>query len=522
MTKQISHLTSGRLLARNTVWNLLGQLLPMAVAVVAVPPLVRNLGVARFGVLSMAWIVIGYFSLFDLGIGRALTKLVADKLGAGEDHEIPPLAWTALFLMLLLGFLAGLATLGLSPWLVHKALKVPSELQAETLRGFYLLALSIPMVTVTSGLRGILEAQQRFAVLNLIRVPMSTFSFAGPLLVLPFSHSLVPVIAVLVFGRVIGYVAHQAACFHSLPALRNNVVFRGSTIPSLLKIGGWMTVSNLVGPLTFYVDRFFVGVALSVGAVAYYSAPFDMVSRLLVVPGAISGVLFPAFAVSSTQDQERTGLLLDRAVQYTWFLMFPPVLVIVAFAPEILHLWLGAAFAEHSGIVLRWLALGILVNAVTVIPFALLQGAGRPDITGKVLLLDLTLYSGVAWMLIVHFGIKGAAIAWVGRVALESIVFFAFCYRYLSREVLSSRRSFAAACVSILSLYVSTLLPGIPARIAFLACVLFVFAWTGWMKLLTPDERTFITRSLRHRAERDAPSISATTSAGATNESGIC
>src|SRR5712692_4209533 len=144
-----SSLTSGRLLARNTIWNLLGQLLPLAVAVVSIPPLVRGLSVARFGVLSLVWIVVGYFSLFDLGIGRALTKLVADKLGANEEHSIPPLAWTSLLLLFLGGVLGGLVTFAMSPWLVHRALKVPLELQAETLRGFYLLALPIPIVTTT-------------------------------------------------------------------------------------------------------------------------------------------------------------------------------------------------------------------------------------------------------------------------------------------------------------------------------------------------------------------------------------
>ena len=46
----------------------------------------------------------------------------------------------------------------ISGWLVHTALRVPRELQAETLTVFELLAASIPVVTVTSGLRGILEA----------------------------------------------------------------------------------------------------------------------------------------------------------------------------------------------------------------------------------------------------------------------------------------------------------------------------------------------------------------------------
>ncbi len=132
----------------------------MAVGVVAIPLLIRGMGVASLGILSLAWIAVGYFSLFDLGIGQALTKLVADKLAANEEHSIPPLAWMALLLMLLLGVMGGLVTLAISPWLVHSAVKVPAALQPETLRSFFLLALSIPLVTVTSRLRGILETQQ--------------------------------------------------------------------------------------------------------------------------------------------------------------------------------------------------------------------------------------------------------------------------------------------------------------------------------------------------------------------------
>src|SRR5712671_5041033 len=126
-------LTSGGLLARNTVWNLLGTLLPMAVAVVSIPPLVRALGLDRFGLLSLAWIVIGYFSLFDVGIGRALTKLVAEKLGANEEDSVPPLAWTSLLLLFALGVLGGLATFAVSFRLVHGILKIPTALQPEAL-----------------------------------------------------------------------------------------------------------------------------------------------------------------------------------------------------------------------------------------------------------------------------------------------------------------------------------------------------------------------------------------------------
>ena len=89
MSDQQANLTGGRRLARNVVWNLLGTGAPLLVAIVAIPLLIQGLGTARFGVLTLAWLVVGYFSLFDLGLGRALTKLVAEKLGKGQDDETP-------------------------------------------------------------------------------------------------------------------------------------------------------------------------------------------------------------------------------------------------------------------------------------------------------------------------------------------------------------------------------------------------------------------------------------------------
>src|SRR2546423_524881 len=119
------YLTSGRLLARNTVWNLLGSGAPMLVAVFCIPILIGSLGKDRFGVLALAWALVGYASLFDLGLGRALTQLVARKLGAGEEHEVPTLVWTSLLLMLFLGIVGAAVVIILSPWLVHRILNVP-------------------------------------------------------------------------------------------------------------------------------------------------------------------------------------------------------------------------------------------------------------------------------------------------------------------------------------------------------------------------------------------------------------
>ncbi|MEJ2286160.1 MAG: hypothetical protein P8X85_21500, partial [Desulfobacterales bacterium] len=89
-------LVGERRLARNVIWNLLGLGLPPLIGVAAIPPILQGLGIYRFGILTITWAVLGYFSVFDLGIGRALTKLVAEKLGRGETLKMPALIWTAL------------------------------------------------------------------------------------------------------------------------------------------------------------------------------------------------------------------------------------------------------------------------------------------------------------------------------------------------------------------------------------------------------------------------------------------
>src|SRR4051812_49446222 len=117
-------LTSGRVLARNAVWNLLSQVAPMAAAVFTVPVLIAGLGTDRFGVLTLAWMVLGYFSLFDLGLGRALTKMVAEKLGLGLDRDLPSLVGTALGLMMALGLAGTALVAAISPRLAGDLLRI--------------------------------------------------------------------------------------------------------------------------------------------------------------------------------------------------------------------------------------------------------------------------------------------------------------------------------------------------------------------------------------------------------------
>lgn len=427
---------------RNVLFNLLGTGAPLLIALWAIPLIIKGMGKQRFGLLTIIWMSIGYFSLFDLGIGSALTKLVAERLNSERVHELPVLISTSLKLMLGFGILSGFLVFGITPWLVGSVLNIPSDLQGEAVWSFRLLAASLPFVISSAGLIAVLQAYQRFGTINAVRIPLGVANFLGPLLALMVTSSLVATTITLAVARIVAFLSYSVCCY---PHIHNReAVWDSDKIRELLSFGGWITVSNIISPLMVYFDRFIIGAALTMTAVTYYTTPYEVVTRLWVVPNALAGVLFPALTTALVLDLAKARMIFDVAGRLLLIGMFPLLAMIVLFAPEGLTLWLGADFARESASVLRWLAIGVFVNCAARLPLIILQGTGRPDITAKLHLAELPIYLIVLWLLMRNFGITGVAIAFTLRIIVDTIVLFllGICYvpqlRYVQMKMLQN------------------------------------------------------------------------------------
>ena len=490
-------LITNQKLTVNVVWNLIGTAFPILVALIAIPLLIEGMGLERFGVLTLAWMVVGYFSLFDLGLGRALTKLVAEKLREHGD-EVPSAIWTALWLMVILGGLGAVILAAVTPWLVKDLLHIPFELQHEALLAFYFLAASIPVVIITTGLRGVLEAYQRFGLVNIVKVPLGIFTFLGPVAVLPFTNSLAAIVGVLVLARLLSLVAYSVLCHHVVPNISQSINIKKELIGPLTKSGSWMTVSNVIGPLLVYVDRLFIGAVATMAVVAYYSTPYEIVIKLLIIPGAFMGVMFPAFAIALDQNKPRALHLYNRVISYIYISLFPMVLIIVMFAHEGLTLWIGSDFADNSSLVLQLLAIGVFINSHAQVPFGMIQVAGRSDLTAKLHLLELPLYLLVLWWLLGEYGITGAAIAWVIRVSFDTSLLFYISQILLKVPTSSMYRLISMISVALFLFVVSALMSGILIKGVFLISVLVVFLFVAWFVIIESEERDAISGHVKN------------------------
>jgi O-antigen/teichoic acid export membrane protein len=416
--------------AGNIAWTFAGTASPLLLALWAVPVLVANSGTERLGLLTIIWVAVGYFSLFDLGLGRALTKAVSERRGRAEAGDLHGLISTGLRTMFGVGIAVSGLVAVLTPWLVDSVLRVPGSLRGEVVISFRLLCLALPFVVTSAGLIGALQGYHRFREVVLVRAPLGTLEFVGPAVLSFFTPSLVPATALLVGARVVAWVFLRRRLAEA-EGFRGAAPFDRRALGELINFGGWIAVTNLVAPLLVYFDRFFISGILGIGVVAFYTTPYELLTRLKILPEAVCTVLFPAVTSALASDPKLAGSLYARSSRVLILAMIVPIVLAQMFAWEALRWWLGAEFAERSVEVARWIALGVFLNSAARLPLVVLHGIGRSDVTAKLHLAEVAPYVACLVWAIGSYGIVGAAMVWSLRVFADTGALFCLAGRHV-------------------------------------------------------------------------------------------
>lgn len=404
-------------------WNLGGLSLPLLVAAVTVPQLIDRLGNERFGLLALAWGLIGYAGALDLGIGRALTQMVARLRGEGDVSAVPGILSTASWITLVSGVVGGslialFALIGGTTWVTTQ--ETPDN---EIRIAMLLMAVALPAQAMSATYRGLNEAYQNFRGINLLRIGLGALTFGGPYLVSLVSQNLAVLVATLVVSRIAAltiyrHLAHS--CLAGVGAV--GVSYSKAIARDLFSFGGWVTVSSVVSPFLVQADRFVIGAVISAAAVTAYVLPYEVVVQSLILVGAISSVAFPVLSTLMVKESSIWRPYFFRWLVRVALLMSVVCGLLALTLPYILQIWIQDNLDPTSIIVGQILCLGIFSNALGTMFYALIHAKGRSDLTAKAHLVELPLFIAALLIFIPEHGITAAAWAWVGRTTLDLLI----------------------------------------------------------------------------------------------------
>lgn len=442
-------------LVSNLFWNLLGAALPLVTALLSFPYILKGLGSDRVGILMLIWVLTGFNSIFDFGLGRALTAIIASSIGKAKVAVARRQAFTGLSLAFGVGLLCAGATWCSIGLIFHHLLDPLDTLRMEATDAGNIAAAGVLITVLSVAVRGVTEGHQDFRSSNIFRLLLGFWILVSPLFALGCDKPLVASVVLLVVGR-IALVGYQLfVCRHWITAPANFTEWRQDAV-ALGGSGGWMAISNVINPLMNSVDRWLIGLLVSAGAVASYAVPSELITKQLVYPAALTGVLFAAFAnrySASGSSDSRAGLadLLDKGMRLIVFGLLPALFLLTTLGADIITLWLGDHVSPEMGRVTQILALGVYANGMAQLPYAVLQATGRSRLTALNHLAQAPLFLAIAYPLTSAYGAVGMAAAWTIRVAVDGLL---LCVQLGRLEEQASRvmRSFAILLVAPLAI----------------------------------------------------------------------
>ncbi len=417
--------------AVHLTWNLAGAVLPALAGLATIPVILRWLGPERFGLLAYCWLLVAYFSVFDLGLTRALTRLASGNLPNRSVRDLPGLLATSMSLIWSFALVGSMTVALLSPYAVDHWLHVPAHMRDEAIWSFWLTTVGLPFLIAAGGWRAILEALGRFDLSNKVQIPLAIVGAAAPIAALLIIDSLVAVSALLSVVRFLGWMVVRTIVLNLAPDLRYGAPKYARWFRPLVSFGGWATISNVVGPVMVYVDRLIIGGVISLTAVTYYVTSYELATRAWALAGAVIGVLFPVLSSLLCVDNTLARDAYRRALVGVYVLTLAPLAVLSVFAPEVLSLWLGADFSASATVALRILAVGVLFNCLAQVSLTVLQAAGRTGLIAAIHLVEISPYVLLLLWLAENCGISGVAAAWTVRAMVDAFVMFAFANRII-------------------------------------------------------------------------------------------
>lgn len=364
--------------ARWALAQILAQLVGMLAIFLLTPLQLRNMGSERYGILVILTSVASYLMFLEVGAGWALTKHLSASLGS-DDAARRRFIGAAIVISLPIATIGSVVAALVAGPLVRSVFSVSPAGRDAAVFVLRSLVVFVPVALMLSVITGIARAHERFVTLAVVGALTTVSINLTWALVAGRSRD---VSWVAVAQVVTMFLAAAILCFdvgrlvgRAMLPLRPTM----NDILTLLRFGGWTTVSRLGFVSLTTVDSLLVAALLPVALLPGYSLPFAIASRITLFCSTAVGILMPTLSRRYARDPESAATVALRAEPLVVGLTVAAVATLGFEAEPFLTFYISESFA-HSGAAaaLTYLAIAFGAYGVSSLDGVSLEAAGRP------------------------------------------------------------------------------------------------------------------------------------------------
>ena len=287
---------------RNTAFNIVGRFWYIIIGIILAPYIVHRIGPERYGVLSLTWVLTGYAGLLDMGIGTALSRFTALFDSSGDRDALGAMIGTALFFYTALSALVvAAAFFCIKPFI--GILNIPPYLYNETKIAFWIAVICLVVNNISGIFASVLTGIQRMDITNKGAIAVSFVTLGGTVVVLRSGYGLPGLVAVNAICALAGCIFYMIIICLLMPdIMRSKIRVTREIFGRLYSFGYKMQIVRIAGIVSTQVDKFLIGVLLSIGLVTAYQLGMSVVMSAMSLTALLVSALMPAFMEIEVRD----------------------------------------------------------------------------------------------------------------------------------------------------------------------------------------------------------------------------
>jgi O-antigen/teichoic acid export membrane protein len=412
--------------------SIAGYTAPMMINFISTPLLLRALGETAYGLQSLVAVVIGYFTIMDMGLAWPIIKYLAEDHAQGNIKGENCILSTTLQLYSAIGLIGMVAIMLSANLLARSVFKVPEVSISPAIYVFRLAGLGFLASVWLSWGQAVGIGLQRFEGVHGISIVNSLAGVSLGLAAVYAGYGVVGYVLMRVVVSLLAGLLYWVLVRRLLPLFRLHFGFDRATFRRIRGYVGYGAINRVASSLLSRLDQTLIGIWLGVAAAGIYSVPFLVVNSLGLMIAYMLGFIFPMTSeLQSLGEMDRLRDIFTRATQFITALsgmIFVPLFVL---GDIVLGLWVPS-IADQAARVFRLLTLASylgtlcasLINSVVI-------GMGRiRQFTIYITIRNLML---AAWcfLLIRPFGLEGAGWALLLTAIVDGIYLIVALRNYL-------------------------------------------------------------------------------------------